>query len=258
MSSARSMLGLSILLIPASIFCSHPGPAQEEEQQVPISEMESIESTIYQLQERLMLMERNLEKHEDTNAVLIKEISDLKQEKRRQELLLVSKVFAALEIMPPELDINTLNRSLQVAENMEKPPIMNVAPFVIRDSLKFKIAWFCDARYLSQLMIADEQEFKAQGVRFTVERIGWSPGSGSSIGSDQITDYCPSDAQQNNQYFSEASPYQVIPQIDSTYFVGCELAYIVSDAPAVIRFTVNDNNYTDNDGGYMVKLNGWW
>lgn len=223
-------------------------------------EAEIIESTIFQLKERLVRMERELKKRGKADTTLVHDINALRAETNNLEMSLLEVVFADLRQTGSVLEIAQLDTSSQMDSNVRKAQIREVMPFVIRDTVSYKIVWYCDARYMSHLLILEGQEFKVKGFNFSVERIDWKPGGTDAVKSRQIKSYCPESQSEIEikAFYSDAILHQVIPQLGNHYYKGCNTQVLVSDVPNVVMFTVNDNNYADNDGGYMVMLNGWW
>jgi len=111
----------------------------------------------------------------------------------------------------------------------------------------------CDPRFINCLTV-NGSPLKAKKFSYTVDPISWQAGDGWPV----YTTYCPNPGYSTSMNYPAAKIHQIVPSIaGQNYFVGCSpSATCESNASGQICFAVNDNNYGDNRGYFVVTIYG--
>jgi hypothetical protein len=118
----------------------------------------------------------------------------------------------------------------------------------------YGLRYQCDARHMNLLCVAGEP-LRARRISYSVSHVAWSPAPGLPV-YDQA---CPRYEQRVDSYYPQAKWNQVVPRIGSQfYFSGCQASGVCENPDeAQVAFDVNDSDYTDNAGSYVVTLWSW-
>lgn len=115
------------------------------------------------------------------------------------------------------------------------------------------LSFTCDPRNLNKFTV-DGAPLNAKRFSYSVDTISWQAGDGWPV----YSTYCPNPGYSTSMYYPAAKIHQIVPSIDGqNYFVGCLQSGICESAAAgQICFAVNDNNYPDNRGYFVVTVYG--
>lgn len=131
-------------------------------------------------------------------------------------------------------------------------------PFVQRDlqgrSLRRGLAFVCDAARRNDLYVG-RRPLTLRRLSYSTVAIAWTPGDGLPFYDSFAPrfDYVP------QAYYPAAKWHQIVPLIGrETYFTGCQGSDVCeSPTSGAVSFDVNDTDYDDNVGSYVVALWGW-
>lgn len=115
------------------------------------------------------------------------------------------------------------------------------------------LQYTCDPRFLNRFTVGG-QPLKARQFSYTVETISWQAGDGWPV----YSTFCPNPGYHTSMYYPAAKIHQIVPSIDGqNYFVGClQSGVCASSGSGQICFAVNDNQYPDNRGYFVVTIYG--
>jgi hypothetical protein len=225
-------------------------------------EIEGLVSSQSQLEERIRKLENLYEKKGANDPALEGEITEVRTMAAELEAKLVQTVFLGLE--NPRMDLadapERSSRPIPEGRTSVDIPIVESMPFVIKDSLNYILAWYCDAQYLNRLMITGNQPFKASDFIFSVSDVEWYFGGKTAAPDAIITNPCGKwGVGAEGAYFQGTNLYQVILQHGKLYYLDCsdEEMVAITGVYAPIQFAVNDDNYSNNKGGFIIKLHAW-
>lgn len=118
----------------------------------------------------------------------------------------------------------------------------------------YGLRFHCDARQLNLLAVAG-RPILARRISYSVSNVAWSSAPGLPV-YDQA---CPRYEQRVDAYYPHAKWNQVVARIGArSYFTGCQASGVCeTDVQGPVAFDVNDSNYTDNVGSYVVTIWSW-
>lgn len=116
------------------------------------------------------------------------------------------------------------------------------------------LAFVCDPRRQNHLYVSGEPLI-ARRYCYSVSNIAWTPGRGLPY----YDSFAPRYDYAVKAYYRAAKWHQIVPLIgDEEYFIGCQASDVCqTDTPGPVSFDVNDSDYNDNAGAYVVTIWSW-
>lgn len=116
------------------------------------------------------------------------------------------------------------------------------------------LAFMCDSSRRNHLYVGG-RPFVARRFSFSTPQIAWSPGLGLPF----YDSYAPRFDYATSAYYPAAKWHQIVPTVgNEVYFTGCNGSDVCEVAQAgPVSFDVNDSDYDDNAGSYLVAIWSW-
>lgn len=149
-------------------------------------------------------------------------------------------------------------KPVQLAEPLPSRVRRRVEPAVVTrqkpDGTLFAIGltFSCDPQFENELAV-DGMLLEVTRFSYSVTEMSWTAARGAPV----YEDYAPRYDYARDARYPEAKRHQIVPLIGNGYFVGCQPSGICeSPVPGPIAFDVNDHQYDDHAGYYVVTIWG--
>lgn len=129
---------------------------------------------------------------------------------------------------------------------LSPPARMNVEPIEIDEGNR-KGVWKCDPKYISILVLNGKSLPVKSHVFYDAKEISWT----AAPGTEPITQACPGNL--NGGFFQRVKLHGLVFGLYNKY-IGCRNNFVIENTTGPVWVAVNDSNYTDNGGHYIVQV----